>query len=243
MANAFNQKKNCDEKTTKIVNGYIRKIQKLFPWQENFYFIIPELINHICLSFYWIRFKFNKTYIGDNLEFINDTTVTKTKTGVHELCALQDAISGEMCDIFQVEYCVKNEIGFYCPYIGFLKLKSIDASSKISWHNSPGYVPNESVSVGIAILNETRCDEISMLDESGYEFTDIKLKNNAKLKNYDRIMLEFDFTKSECYIYHNDNQLDCIIKLDSSHIIPCVSLYFKGEVVEIIKYEFIFNKT
>ena len=237
MATRFKIHNHCDKRTKNIVNGYIHEMQKLFPWQDNSYFIIPELINHICLSFYWIRFTFNKKYTGDNLKFINDTTVGKTKTGGHELCALEKSISGDMCDVFQIEYTLRNKKDMFCPYIGFFTLNAIDASSQVHWNYSPGYgANNEKISVGICIFHKNKDKIIGIGQGDLYE--DFKLKNNAKLQKNDRFMLEFNFIEKTCCIYHNDDKLDCVITLNSSHIIPCMSLYYEYDIIEITKYEF-----
>ena len=51
-------------------------------------------------------------------------------------------------------------------------------------------------------------------------------------------MLEFDFIKKECYIYGNDFKTDYILKVENSHIIPCLCLYYPGTTVQVTKYQF-----
>ena len=128
MAVSHKQLKNCDTKTRNIVNGYIHEAQQLFPWNENSYFIIPQLINHICLLFYWIKFAFNKEYIGKDIEFINNTTIKKINTDNHSNVAIGGSISGEVCDIFRIEYHFRmNSQRDFCPYFGFYKGAVIDS--------------------------------------------------------------------------------------------------------------------
>ena len=240
MATDFNRMKNCDRRTRNILNGYIREMQKLFQWKTNAYFIIPELINHICLSFYGKSVAFNKKYFGQHLRFVNDMTVIKENyTNRHSLCVIGNAISYKTCDIFRIEYTVKNvdKNKQYCCYLGFLKLKSIDSASFISWDDSPGHgTTNGRVGVEICMYNLDGRDYLSVY-QGWQAIHHLKLKNGSRLKHNDAVMLEFDFIKSEWYIYHNDIKLDFAEELDTKDIIPCVSLYYKGEMVEITKYQ------
>ena len=242
MTSVFKETKNCDTKTKNIINGYIHEMQKLFPWEENSYFIIPKLINHICLSFYWIRFAFNRKYAGNNLEFINESTVTKLKgdrSTVHSLCSIGESISGDICNSFRIEYHLKdtNKSGEFCPYIGFFTLKSIDdlSSEDIDWNETPGYGKNASISIGICIYYSN--PEYVLLFGSGNQYSQ-RVSLESKPEKGDRFMLEFDFIERKCCMYHNEHKFDRIIPLNCSHIIPCLSLDFAGEVVEITKYEF-----
>ena len=232
MAASFKQLKYCNNKTQDVVNGYIHEIQKIFPWKDNSYFIIPELINHICLSFYWIRFAFNKQYMGVNLALINDTTLKKIEMYGHAMCLIGDGIgiSSEFCNTFNIEYTIK-EAGSpndFCPYIGFLKWKNISCSTGINWNDTPGY--GNKNSVGICIYSKN--PHIIVFENK--ERLHIDCDTNVG----DRFMLQYNFKKSECYIYHNDNKLNHVIKMNCTHIIPCLSLYITGEVTEITKYEF-----
>ena len=260
--------KNCDRKTINTVNGYISEIQKLFPWQRNSYFIIPELINHICLSFYWIRFvlkklttlmhisdyqilmhknsenpcifnhlMFNREYAGQDLEFIDDTTVTKIRSNAGRICAIGESISNELCDIFRIEYLLKDYDFKYCPYMGFLKLKCADESD-VDFDSLPGCLVNKAHMVGMTV-SSVYPHNLAVLNGDiaiGFELEKAAEKG-------DRFMIEFDFIKSEFYVYHNGKKIqDMIIKVDSLYIIPLLALYFKGEIVEVTKYEFV-NKS
>ena len=236
MAASFQQLKDCDKKTINIVNGYIHQVQKLFPWQDNSYFIIPPLINHLCLSFYWIKFEFNKKYVGKNLEFIDRKTVTKTvEDNCQPLCFIGGSVSGEMCDIFRIEYLLKDYNKEYCPYIGYAKLKLIDKSCGVDFNAGPGFDVNGKHTVGIAIFSGTN-KELTFYG-SQYSYESFSLQE--AVKKGDKFILEFDFVKSECYVYHNDYKLnEVILKLNHSHVIPLLSLFFQDEVMEITGYEF-----
>ena len=242
MALSLKKLARCDRRTKSLVNGYIHAIQKLLPWQENSYFIIPESINYICLSFYWIGFAFNTKYMGENLEFPDYKTVTKSKKEGHSLCSIGEAISSDICDIFRIEFKIlkADKDGHFCPWIGFLKLKCIDSSSVIDWNESVGYgAKNGKSSVALCIYSSYQTKKINT---SNIYFWDKGKSVRWTMKNMTKVgdtyMFEFDFTKSECYVYHNEEKIKEIIKLECTHIIPCLSLYFIEEAIEITKYEF-----
>ena len=228
----FKVVKGCDLKTKNIVNGYIREIQKIFPWQDNSYFIIPSLINHVCLSFYWIGFEFNKTYIGKNLIFINDTTIAKVKQNGYSVCAIGECVSRDICKTFQIEYCLKKYKLDFCPYIGYFKTNLIEDSS--SFGCAPGVSSRTSVGIAISDTNKTFLSKYPSSKSAPYGKDRFDIPGT--LKTGDRFMLEFDFIKSVCYIYYNDQKLKDVINLESWYIIPLVSLYYKGEEIEITKY-------
>ena len=51
-------------------------------------------------------------------------------------------------------------------------------------------------------------------------------------------MLEFDLVHNQCLIYYNGKYTGHSLTFDYIQIIPLVSLYYVGEVIEITKYEF-----
>ena len=239
--------KGCDTKTKNTVNAYIHEIQKLFPWKENSYYIIPDIINHICLSFYWIRFAFNEKYVGKNIEIVNETTVKRIEQtdGEHALCAIGESVSRKDCDIFRIEYRLKQnneKVKRFCPYIGFLKMQyvdSIDAEiggiNKVSWNSHMGLgnsMPDKCV--GIAIFNDYKNRLYCTNTMKNFD-----LGKDVILKSDDRFMLEYDFIGNICYIYYNGEKLANNVDINSEFIIPVVTLYFEGEIMEITKYEFI----
>ena len=243
MATSYKRLKGCDKKTKNIVNGYIHEIQKAFPWQENSYYIIPELVNHICLSFYWIRFAFNKKYKGDYLEFIDESTVTKVNSGAesHSLCAIGKSISLQQCDLFRIEYTLKKAKQYFCPYIGFFMLNVIDDSDNIDWDEGPGCGINKENSVGIAI-DSLYPKSLYLFRKDITEHRELSLKGDT-IKVGDRYMLEFDFIKSRCYVCYNGRRIGYVIEFEGQCIIPCLSLCDVGETMKITKYEFIHNET
>ena len=220
---------SCDDRTRNIVNGYIRESQKLFHCHSNPYYIIPELINYICLSFYWIAFKFNKKHIHQDLKIINDIIVTRTtKFGGFGLCVIDQSISGRIYDRFQIELTFRGISKG--AFAGFYKLEYIDnpIASGISWNLPPGscHTPD---SVGIFNHDYTLC-----ACQDGIVFQ----TKCVSFESWRKITLEFDFIRSECYFYHNEEKMDVILPIDTCYIIPAIALPDDGSVVEISKYEF-----
>ena len=240
---SFQQLKYCDNKTTNLVNGYIHELQNIFPWKQNSYFIIPPVISQICLSFYWIRFTFDPDKAGENLEFLDDKTVTKIQNNGYSMCAIGTPISNEMCDMFRIEYHFKKYFGrkvyLKCPFIGFGGSAFIDECSSFlfgrkQWTTAPGIIQRSCT--GFALdFGADGCIGIfnKFARNKDYELND-------SLRKGDKIMLEFNFIVGEYYIYYNGEKTDHSVSFDDAEIIPLISLYWIGEVVEITKYEFSF---
>ena len=209
MASPFNLKylKHCDKKTTNVVNGYIHEAQKLFPWTKCSYFIIPQLVNQICLSFYWIRFTFNKEFIGDNLKFLDEKTITKINKDAHSLCAIGESISGDMCDIFRIEYLLKDTMnGYFCSFIGFCGLPFIDSSTNINWGVAPGYGDTKISSVGMSIDTDRYGAGRTWIYRDTIKINMPQL--SKALKKGNKFMFEFNFVESKCQIYYNGEDSD-----------------------------------
>ena len=85
------------------MNGYICQIQKMLPWQKNSYLTIPTEINHLCLEYYCpIKISFNTdiaNYVGNDIQFVNEKTIKKSNRNRQVLCAIQQAILADICDI------------------------------------------------------------------------------------------------------------------------------------------------
>ena len=246
MALPFKELKYCDNRTVNLVNGYIHNAQRLLPWSQNSYFIIPEIIHRICLAFYWLQFAINTEFIGDNLKIIGARTVLKEKKDSHSMCAIGKSISRSICDIFRIEYTMKHtNKDRFCPVIGFCGASVIDSSSGIKWnHRAPGYSSQNGISsVGINIYRDMiRKDKKypgrTWIYKDGTQSYKYKLELNDELKVGDRFMLEFNFIQNKCHIYYNSRHTGCVIPFDYKQIIPLLSLYFVGEMIEITKYEF-----
>ena len=233
MATTFKHLKHCDKKSRNILNGYIRESQTLFPCKDNSYYIIPDLVIHICLSFFWNAGIFNQENHGKNLNFIDERTVEKVNTPFHSLCIIGDLITNKMCDIFQFEIEIKKKSNDFCPYIGYFT-EDISNSTCMNVDYCPGCSGNKPISVGMAIHGANR-DYLYLYDK---DRTNEKIKLKSGLKPIgDRFMLEFDFKKMECFAYYNNDKFTTL-KLETKFILPVISLYFVGEVIQISKYEF-----
>ena len=223
---------SCDDRTRNIVNGYIRESQKVFPWQEISYYIIPEVINHICLAFYWIALKFNKKHIHQDLKIINDTTVTRNTDIIGwALCLIDQSISGWMCDRFTIDFTFNGDSNG--TFVGFYALENIInlIGSGIKWCFPPGF---DHVPDSVGIFNS---------DDSLYACQDgaVFLKKWVGFDSWEKITLEFDFTRSKCHVYHNEEKTGIILPIKGCCIIPAVALRHHESTAEITKYEFVKN--
>ena len=57
--------KYIDSESKDCINGYTREIQSLLP-DNNAYFIIPRLVTHWILLYYYVWGQFDPQYIADN---------------------------------------------------------------------------------------------------------------------------------------------------------------------------------
>ena len=82
MAQLFNlsELKNIDKKTRYIVDGFIHESQALFP-TDNVYYNIPELINQICLIFYYIQECWDEELCKKHFVINDNTIVLKCAVG------------------------------------------------------------------------------------------------------------------------------------------------------------------
>ena len=241
MAASFKHLKHCDNKTMNLVHGFVHDAQRLLPCKQNSYFIIPEIIHHVCLSFYWIRFAFNGDLINKNLKVIDNKTITKVEHDGYAMCAVGKAISKDMCDIFRVEFHLKDyKDGNFCWFIGFCGLPFIDSTTKIDWKSAPGYTSNSIKSVGMCVYGNIQGDERNRtwIWRNMSKINGDKLCGDEDLKIGDKFMFEFNFIESKCHIYYNSKNTGCFVKFDYEQIIPLLTLYFVGEVIEITRYEF-----
>ena len=76
LTNRFDLKKvqKISQREKDIVYGYIKQIQTIFPWKENSYYIIAQLIQDLCLLYFHTFI--NTKILTDNeidlfLNFIN----------------------------------------------------------------------------------------------------------------------------------------------------------------------------
>ena len=104
-----------------LINGYIREIQNLFPFEQNPYFTIPVSINCLCALYYTIRGQFNTELCSKNLKFIDDKTVEKINDDDYALCLFGEPLTDSMCRKFRIEFTIKQS-GLhddFCEYFGF----------------------------------------------------------------------------------------------------------------------------
>ena len=234
--------------TAKIVNGFIKNIQQQLSRKHHTLCIIPKEINRLCTSFLCtMTFAFYKQHTGQNLEFIGDNIVTKTKSHPsYSMVAIGECISRQICDTFRIEYLLRNDNqGLHNLLIGFFRFDYFDDLELLDWEESPYSQRSSEAKRRICCINircSTRNKQPTLFHNTLLRFgEELKVKSAVKVR--DRITFEFNFIEPGCYIYHNDDRIDHAdaIKLKTTHIIPFVALSCMGQTVEITKYEFINN--
>ena len=231
MALRVNALKLCSERDRLLIAGYIRETQKRLPVRS----IISDLIRYVILSFYWHRDTFNERACGECLEiYNNDQSIWKYEANSdHSLCLIGDLVTPSMCRKFTISIRTQCESKWWCPYIGYFVVSSIDEIN--DWSMAPGLLSNSGNSE-------------SVLLHSGNSKSDFGRRN---LDCGDDMKMVFIFTntgKSEgvrcrCTFYDvSENsvarKVEGVIPSNMG-VWPAVSLYFKNEELAIASYELI----
>eukprot|EP01084_Bolivina_argentea_P023125 43084_1 len=239
----FKQLKYITPRNKDIVNGYIKNIQILFPWEENSYFTIPPLINYLCLLYYSPRgrFKTDINYRAADLEFIDHKTVKKIIHSNHNLCLFGETISKFMCNIFRIEFTIKAGDTTWCPYFSLLVAENEIEMNEIinnvqNWNISYIRQKDEDGSVNTGSKSYSIC--LYQGDNTfNWQGSTVIGPKNLKFKIGDRFMLEHNFINCECHAYFNDLKV-YTFTIKEQCILPTISMYFTGEIIEITRYEF-----
>lgn len=234
-----------DQTSKDIVDGFIRKTQQQLPSNNSFY-NIPKLINNLCLSFYFIRCKFNqnKNQYGFDMEFEDNTIVRNTTTNWRTATILP-SISTD-CALFKLEITlkalqngqsysyIKYNNHFYFGYIT-TDINNNNIKNALTWNNWLRYDKNRQYSVGMKIQR----NQIVIDQDTDKYATPKKIMSplNRNFKPGDTCMLIVDFINHKCTL--KVNHYDIItLPLKTNIVIPAVSLYWKGTEIEITSYSF-----
>ena len=229
-----------DTTSKDIVYGFIRKSQQKFPNNNSFY-IIPRLVNNLCLSFYFIRVQFNQNenQYGVDMEFENDTIVKNTTTGWRTANILP-SISTD-CALFTLEITLNNlpdghnysytnyNNHFYFGYI----TKKIDDT--LTWNDWIRNDKNREFAVGMKIQRNQ-----IIIDKDNDKYITPKMIMSPLNRNFkpgDSCMMIVDFNKKECTLKVNHHSI-ITLPIKTDIIIPAVSLYWEQTEIEITSYSF-----
>eukprot|EP01084_Bolivina_argentea_P109257 195268_1 len=74
-----NLSKCIPQRVLVLVYGYLRECEDLFSaYDSNPYYNIPDLVKHLCLSFYHIKESWDKNYHGKTFKIIDENICIKT---------------------------------------------------------------------------------------------------------------------------------------------------------------------
>ena len=227
-----------NQKQRNLIYGYMRECQLLFP-SDNVYYNIPELINQICLTFYYIQLRFYTQTRGSNLNFpdndINDgQTVEKLKgDGKWSVCIFgddNDKICGDEYDEFNLWFKWTKS---YVMSFGFITSTINESIS--TWSDYLGSNANKEHSVGIYVAFK---DKFVILDhpKSDDNGKQIKIENNMKQGDIWGIFINFKLDKFT--ISHNDINCGTYSLFGAKTIIPAFAFFDCKQQIDVIKYEF-----
>lgn len=203
---------------------------------------VPLEISGVIITFYLQIFTFNQENYGDDLEFINDMTIKKTSAerwSHWSLCSIGEAITSEMCSTFKITYKwlkMSPLAQFRCIGIGFLSHMELGR-----WDICIGGGPNKHPSFGIEL-------EAPTYKHHGYEYdstTSQRKKfgekdNGHEFKEGDKFTLEYNFDAKTITIHDAETVHTMEVVENIEQIIPAVSLFDAGDVIEIVDCQFIY---
>eukprot|EP01083_Nonionella_stella_P138468 421360_1 len=235
---AFDDIKCINPRDKYVVHGYIKSMQTLLPWKRSAYYTIPRLVDYLCLLYYSMRGSFNTEHCAKDLHFIDHKTVQKLNIGrpsVHSVCTFGGTINKSMCNIFRIEFLIKDARETWCPYFTLLSASSVPAMNHfiddIPWETYYLDATKTLLKYSVCLHNKTASESLQWqgskpIGRAGLTFA-----------IGDRIMLEHNFADKRCNVYFNDEQsFDFEIKEEC--ILPMLSMYFEGETVEVTQYQF-----
>eukprot|EP01084_Bolivina_argentea_P067589 123053_1 len=214
-------------KQTYLIFGYIHEIEKKYPRIIN----IPKPIIYVLAEFYCLFDEWNEKFCGSLLKIIKPKIITKTKKGNYCSCLFGNEINNKMCNVFNIEFKWKKKvIEFFIGYVEADKLNTFDCND-----DALGYQKNRNCSLGLYFYKASmRC----ALYDKDIQYKTLQSSSNTSFRESDRFMLSFDFVNEQLTIFRNDKREDCI-QFQHTSIIPGVSLWKKGEEIEVTKYTFI----
>eukprot|EP01083_Nonionella_stella_P097519 274111_1 len=221
---AFDDIKCINPRDKYVVHGYIKSMQTLLPWKRSAYYTIPRLVDYLCLLYYSMRGEFNTEKCAKHLQFIDHKTVTKINNScMHGLCLFGETISKSMCNIFRIEFAIKDARGEWCPYFSLLSASSVTAMDRFiagvqQW--SINYLP-DTMKYTICLHNKAE----SLLWQ-GFE----EIGRQLVFAIGDRVMLEHNFVDERCNVYFNDELVHHFV-IKEECVLPTLSVYFEGEMV------------
>eukprot|EP01084_Bolivina_argentea_P067588 123052_1 len=214
-------------KQTYLIFGYIHEIEKKYPRIIN----IPKPIIYVLAEFYCLFDEWNEKFCGSLLKIIKPKIITKTKKGNYCSCLFGNEINNKMCNVFNIEFKWKKKVIEF--FIGYVEA---DQLNKFDCHDDAlGFQKNRNISLGIWIY---KTNSHCALYDSFYDYKTLKHSSTDTFVESDRFMLSFDFVNEQLTIFRNDQRQDSI-EFQHKSIIPGVSLWQKGEEIEVTKYTFV----
>ena len=116
----FHEIKNMDKESIYTVYGFIRDSQKMLPKNKPYY-NIPELINKICLIFYYDNDEWDKKYISSGMKLVNKNCLVQTQINYKSSFGKRIIKSGKKNWKFRIEKCQYESWGIL---IGIWKIES-----------------------------------------------------------------------------------------------------------------------
>ena len=195
----------------------------------NVYYNIPDGIILIILLYFYDNMKFNGQYHGDNLQFINDTTIKKINNDIVSCCIFGETISNDICNKFSLYIKWKK----CCAPFAFGYINSTIKESIKDWNYLLGSGVNKQHGTAIIVR---KSQTLRVCDKDGYRELDNKTRTVCK--EGDIFTLSFDFINNKSIIYHNGIEIDKLSFKKEEKLTPAFVFDPKGDEIEITKWNF-----
>ena len=193
MDTKFEKIKNTDQRTLDIVNGYIRRKQSLLSYQQNPFYLIPPLVIHLILAYFFDGEFFANNPNGYDIS-TDKKTITKTKRikgpSIYGNIIIPSTGSGIHLWTFKMLK-VKTSISFGITSDIHLKAKNVQ--TKKFWKIKDKHIYNYA-----AVYSGHRGSKGMM---------EYKYKNFACIDDQDVVEMKLNLSKKELVFSINDKNL------------------------------------
>ena len=237
----FMRLSNVDDKTKKIVFGFIRNSQNYFP-QNNSYYNIPDLVIQICLLYYLMNDKFDKKCIGESMKLNEKEQTITMENETSNSAFLTNIIDhGIHHWRFKIKQCAKlrgsenNWGGEWYTTLGIWKVKSDDNEEKLPINTYFSEKYKGSRSYGFAYNIGELLDIDGGLPKDSGNSTDDKFKYGIKCTTNDIIDMICDLEKYELRFNINTKKYGKAFDIEKCKYRAVINLYTQSDSITLIQ--------
>ena len=235
-------KRTQKELSELLCEGYIRQLCNID---------IPLEIIGIIFMFYFNPLQFHKDKHGDNLHFVNDTTITKLSYGLRNwsVCPFGELMTKDNCSVFEIIFkwkAISDGTTLPSIIIGFIStLDFYDINMNHDLWNGFNFFGNK-------VQSKWDCAAIEIIaskySDHGFTYYNNKINDIQALEHSgvifeagDVFKVQFDLIQKQLIIYHNMVKAPAVDVENMNEVIPIFAIYDVGDIIEVIEWNFLYN--